>query len=514
MQATVATAPPPGGSAAAHLGTTAPVGNGHGFRLALDAVQAVSQPPAATTRAPAIKDVPQPPSAPRAAGPQQPGGEPAPVVIANAGSTIAPRRARADLKAETKAADKAESEQDAKGSAPPSDNAAPAIDPVKSLAPPAGPNELPTAASFVAVPTTSASPDFGSAGSTSPGTAPSGPATSTSAASFAAVLTAPASLNAGAAGSASPAPASPDPATSGASGHAAMAAAGRAPAGVPTSPPSLAAVPAATPAATAASPRSPNVPPPFAGPDAEPPVTAERKPAPQAPSAATDKPTPVPNDPSLDTVASATILPPQPATPTAVPVTAPTSPSVASPAQQVAPALIAVTQGHDGAQRMTLRLNPAELGMVQVQIERAASGPTRVEITAERAGTLEMLQLDQPQLHHALDQAGVPSQGRTITFHVAPAPQPAIPPPGASQSGGNPSDRNPSGGNASAGGGQGGASGSSGHAGGGGGSAGYAAREQTSHAGTRRTSTLSSETPQQSETTPVKWLRAGLNITA
>jgi len=184
------------------------------------------------------------------------------------------------------------------------------------------------------------------------------------------------------------------------------------------------------------------------------------------------------------------------ATSAAPPTIVSASPSSASPAQQIAPALLAVTQNHDGIQRMTLRLNPAELGMVQVQIEHAATGPTHVVITAERTETLQMLQQDQPQLHRALDQAGVPAQGRTVVFHVAPVLQAAS----SHSSSGNPPFNS----------GQGSFAGTSG----GGGSAGYAAREQTNSSGTRRTSTPSSEAGKQDETTPAKWLRVGLDITA
>ena len=72
---------------------------------------------------------------------------------------------------------------------------------------------------------------------------------------------------------------------------------------------------------------------------------------------------------------------------------------------------------------MTVRLRPADLGMVQVRIATAVSGATQIEITAENPATLRALQRDQPQLHRTLDDAGIPAAGRTVTFHVAPAVQ-------------------------------------------------------------------------------------------
>ena len=48
-------------------------------------------------------------------------------------------------------------------------------------------------------------------------------------------------------------------------------------------------------------------------------------------------------------------------------------------------------------------------------------------ITADRPATLALLQHDQPQLHRALDQAGVAAEGRALTFHLAPADDRALP---------------------------------------------------------------------------------------
>ena len=78
----------------------------------------------------------------------------------------------------------------------------------------------------------------------------------------------------------------------------------------------------------------------------------------------------------------------------------------------------------DGTQRVTMRLDPPELGRVQVRIDRPTDAPARVEITVEKAETLTLLLRDQTQLQRALDQAGVPAEGRSVTFHVA-SPEPA-----------------------------------------------------------------------------------------
>jgi hypothetical protein len=118
-----------------------------------------------------------------------------------------------------------------------------------------------------------------------------------------------------------------------------------------------------------------------------------------------------------------------PVPPAAAPATAPV---VAAPpahpapaAEQVAPALLTLAKAADGSQQITIRLRPAELGMVQVRIATAVSGTTQIEITADNPATLLTLQRDQLQLHRTLDEAGIPAAGRTVTFHVAPAEQAA-----------------------------------------------------------------------------------------
>jgi flagellar hook-length control protein FliK len=85
----------------------------------------------------------------------------------------------------------------------------------------------------------------------------------------------------------------------------------------------------------------------------------------------------------------------------------------------VAPVLLALATSTAGTQRLTLRLEPADLGTVQVRIDRAGDAPAHVEISVSRPETLTMILRDQVELRHTLDQAGVPAEGRTLTFHLA-----------------------------------------------------------------------------------------------
>jgi flagellar hook-length control protein FliK len=93
-----------------------------------------------------------------------------------------------------------------------------------------------------------------------------------------------------------------------------------------------------------------------------------------------------------------------------------------APVDQVAPALIGLLKTTDGTQSITMRLQPAELGQVEIRVEQSAQGTSHVAITAERPETLALLQHDEPRLQQALDQAGVSSSGRTVSFQVAPPP--------------------------------------------------------------------------------------------
>jgi flagellar hook-length control protein FliK len=153
-------------------------------------------------------------------------------------------------------------------------------------------------------------------------------------------------------------------------------------------------------------------------------ASADRRTAARAATEATAQPVAGTNQP-LPQPASVPI--PQAAAPVAVaaPPAAPAhAATTGSPLAQLAPTLVTLARTADGTQQMTVRLHPAELGMVQVRIERATSGLTQVDITADKPETLLALQRDQPALHRTLDQAGVPSAGRTISFHAVP-PAPA-----------------------------------------------------------------------------------------
>jgi flagellar hook-length control protein FliK len=91
----------------------------------------------------------------------------------------------------------------------------------------------------------------------------------------------------------------------------------------------------------------------------------------------------------------------------------------AAPADQIAPAMVGILKTADGPASVTVRLQPPELGQVQIRVDQTPGGATHIDITAERPETLQLLQRDEPRLQQALDQAGVLSNGRTVSFQVA-----------------------------------------------------------------------------------------------
>jgi flagellar hook-length control protein FliK len=91
----------------------------------------------------------------------------------------------------------------------------------------------------------------------------------------------------------------------------------------------------------------------------------------------------------------------------------------ATPAPQLQQVLaVTVVAQSSGPQHLTIRLTPPELGSLQVRIDQSAGTPPRIEIKVEHAQTLDLLLHDQPRLHQALDQAGIPGDGRHITLSL------------------------------------------------------------------------------------------------
>lgn len=137
-------------------------------------------------------------------------------------------------------------------------------------------------------------------------------------------------------------------------------------------------------------------------------------PAPAATQAA-----PIKVDPAVLSALAGSPAPPGIAAQAAAPPHQAAPPSIPGPAAQLAPALVHIAAAPDGTQHVTVKLAPVELGELRVHIERPREGPVQVTVEATRPETLQLLRQDQPALHRALDQAGLPPDGRIVVLQQA-----------------------------------------------------------------------------------------------
>jgi flagellar hook-length control protein FliK len=117
------------------------------------------------------------------------------------------------------------------------------------------------------------------------------------------------------------------------------------------------------------------------------------------------------------------------------------------PLAGLAVAIAARAQG--GSSQFDIRLDPPELGRIDVRLGVDGSGQVTTHVTVDRADTLQLLQSQQPQLQQALEQAGLKTADNGLQFtlrdqsfagqnggsggqqQTAPPPQVVIPQPDA-----------------------------------------------------------------------------------
>lgn len=75
-------------------------------------------------------------------------------------------------------------------------------------------------------------------------------------------------------------------------------------------------------------------------------------------------------------------------------------------------------QTHDGNSRFQIRLDPPELGRIDVHLDIDRSGQINARLTVEKAETLDLMQRDQRGLERALQQAGVDSSKTNLEFSL------------------------------------------------------------------------------------------------
>lgn len=72
----------------------------------------------------------------------------------------------------------------------------------------------------------------------------------------------------------------------------------------------------------------------------------------------------------------------------------------------------------DGQRQITVHLEPAELGHVEIRLDVAADGKTHVAVIADNKDTLSMLQRDARALERSLQDAGVKTDAGSLNFSL------------------------------------------------------------------------------------------------
>ncbi|KPF85789.1 hypothetical protein IP70_10060 [alpha proteobacterium AAP38] len=72
----------------------------------------------------------------------------------------------------------------------------------------------------------------------------------------------------------------------------------------------------------------------------------------------------------------------------------------------------------DGNDRVSIQLNPYEMGRIDVQLEIGSEGKLRAKVMVENPATLEMLQKDSKNLEKALQEAGLQTDQDSLSFSL------------------------------------------------------------------------------------------------
>jgi flagellar hook-length control protein FliK len=91
---------------------------------------------------------------------------------------------------------------------------------------------------------------------------------------------------------------------------------------------------------------------------------------------------------------------------------------IAAPVPLASLAVEIAAAGQAGKQRFEIRLDPPELGRIDVRLELDRDGNVTTRITVERADTLDLLRRDAGQLERALQQAGLKTSDNALEFSL------------------------------------------------------------------------------------------------
>ena len=81
-------------------------------------------------------------------------------------------------------------------------------------------------------------------------------------------------------------------------------------------------------------------------------------------------------------------------------------------------ALEIAVSARSGKSRFEIRLDPADLGRIDVRIDVDRNGRVTSHLTVEKPETLSMLRQDAPQLQRALDEAGLKTGSGGLQFSL------------------------------------------------------------------------------------------------
>ena len=149
-------------------------------------------------------------------------------------------------------------------------------------------------------------------------------------------------------------------------------------------------------------------------------IAASAPPAPsssRSPDLANAQPAPTAADAGAQ---AATVLPQQlPLTPAPISVANLTAiPATAAPVPLSGLAVQIAASVQSGKTQFEVRLDPADLGRIDVRIQIDPSGQVTSHLTVERPETLNMLQQDAPQLQQALNDAGLKTGSGGLQFSL------------------------------------------------------------------------------------------------
>ena len=89
--------------------------------------------------------------------------------------------------------------------------------------------------------------------------------------------------------------------------------------------------------------------------------------------------------------------------------------AIVAPSEQIA---MQIAKLPSGKQNITIQLDPADLGKVDVKLEIGQDGRTHISIAAERKETLDMLKNDATGLQRSLADSGIKADAGTMQFNL------------------------------------------------------------------------------------------------